>query len=246
MLISGKKLNMLELKKVNAFYDNIHALVDVSFSVNAGDMVSIIGSNGAGKTTLLQTISGFITQKRGSITLEGNEITALAPEEIVNLGISQVLQGRQLFPPLSVMDNLTLGAYIHYKKRNQNDIQDNIHFIFELFPVLSERKGQLAGTLSGGEQQMLAIGRALMAKPKLLLLDEPSLGLAPLVAREIFRTLIDIHSKGTTIILVEQNARAALQITNYGYVLENGKIALTGKTSDLLQNETVKKLYLGG
>jgi len=237
---------MLELRDINTFYDNIPILRDVSISVNSADFVSIIGSNGAGKTTLLKTVSGFTTEKSGSIIFDGKEITTLSPEEIVGIGISQVLQGRQIFAPLTVIDNLKLGSYVHYKKKGKKDIEENMQLVFKLFPILNGRKGQLAGTLSGGEQQMLAIGRALISRPKLLMLDEPSAGLAPLVTREIFDTLINIHNQGTTTILVEQNARAALQITNYGYVLENGRIGLSGKTSDLLRDNNVKKLYLGG
>lgn len=237
---------MLEINNLKAFYGGIEALKGVKLKVDEGSIVTIIGANGAGKTTLLKSISGLIRSKEGQILFQGQDITRSLPRQIVGLGISLAPEGRQIFSPLSVEDNLNLGAYLYFKRRNRDRINTIKEQIFELFPVLKERLSQIAGTLSGGEQQMLAIGRAMMARPKLLVLDEPSLGLAPLFVQEIFRVLQELNRQGTTILLVEQNARAALKIASYSYVLETGSVFMEGKSSELLANEEVKKAYLGG
>ncbi len=236
---------MLELKALNAYYGAIHALRGVSILVKDRQIASIIGANGAGKTTLLRSISGLMSSKKGRIMYDDRDISGLPASDIVRLGICQVPEGRQLFAHLTVFDNLKLGAYLYFMKGNRREIDEQLERIFTIFPVLKERSKQIAGTLSGGEQQMLAIGRALMSKPRLLLLDEPSMGLAPLVVREIFRVIRELHEGGTTILLVEQNARVALRIASYGYVLETGEVALEGETADLLENEDVKRAYLG-
>ncbi len=236
---------MLEIKGLNAYYGAIHALKGVSISVKDGQIVSIIGANGAGKTTLLRSISGLMPSKEGLMMYDGRDISGLPAGEIVGLGICQVPEGRQLFAHLTVMDNLTLGAYLYLKRGKRREIEEQFERVYTIFPILKERPRQIAGTLSGGEQQMLAIGRALMSKPRLLLLDEPSMGLAPLVVREIFRVIRELHEGGTTILLVEQNARVALRIANYGYVLETGEVVLKGETAYLLENEDVKRAYLG-
>ena len=237
---------MLEVNNLKAFYGGIEALKGVTLKVDEGSIVTIIGANGAGKTTLLKSISGLIRSKEGQILFQGQDITRSLPRRIVGLGISLAPEGRQIFSPLSVEDNLNLGAYLYFKRRNQDRIKKIKEQIFELFPVLRERLSQIAGTLSGGEQQMLAIGRAMMAQPKLLVLDEPSMGLAPLFVQEIFRVLEELNRQGTTILLVEQNARAALKVANYSYVLETGTVFMEGKSGELLANEEVKKAYLGG
>jgi branched-chain amino acid transport system ATP-binding protein len=237
---------MLELKSLHAYYGAIHALKGVSISVRHGQIVSIIGANGAGKTTLLRSISGLMPAKQGHVVYESHDISSLAASEIVRRGICQVPEGRQIFAHLTVMDNLRLGAYLYFIKGNRKEIEEQLERVFTIFPILKARPTQVAGTLSGGEQQMLAIGRALMSKPKLLLLDEPSMGLAPLVVREIFQVIRDLHQRGTTILLVEQNARIALRIASFGYVLETGEVALQGETADLLENQNVKRAYLGG
>lgn len=236
---------MLEIKGLNAYYGAIHALKGVSISVKDGQIVSIIGANGAGKTTLLRSISGLMPSKEGLMMYDGRDISGLPAGEIVGLGICQVPEGRQLFAHLTVMDNLTLGAYLYLKRGKRREIEEQFERVYTIFPILKERPRQIAGTLSGGEQQMLAIGRALMSKPRLLLLDEPSMGLAPLVVREIFRVIRELHEGGTTILLVEQNARVALRIASYGYVLETGEVVLKGETAYLLENEDVKRAYLG-
>jgi branched-chain amino acid transport system ATP-binding protein len=236
---------MLDLKGVNASYGTIQALKNVSLKVRAGDIVSIIGANGAGKTTLLKTISGVLPSKSGAIWYEGTNIIRHPAVKIVSMGISQVPEGRQLFAHLTVMDNLHLGAYLYHNRKFKNEIQEKLDWIFSLFPVLRNRAKQLAGTMSGGEQQMVAIGRALMSRPKLLLLDEPSMGLAPLVVHEIFKVIRRLNDQGTTILLVEQNARAALKIARYGYVLETGTVALEGPAQELLADEKVRHAYLG-
>jgi branched-chain amino acid transport system ATP-binding protein len=236
---------MLELKEVNAFYGNIQALKNVSMTIPPGSMVTIIGANGAGKTTLLKSISGLIQSKSGSITYEGTEISSLPPVKIVSLGICQVPEGRQLFTHLTVLDNLHLGAYLYYGKRTKAEIQKRLEWIYQIFPLLKIRTKQLAGTLSGGEQQMVAIARALMSRPKLLILDEPSMGLAPMLVAEILRVIKNLNDQGTTILLVEQNARAALHIARYGYVLETGAVAIEGPAADLLADEKVRHAYLG-
>jgi len=236
---------MLELRGVNAFYGNIQALKNVSLTIPPGSMVTIIGANGAGKTTLLKTISGLIQSKSGSITYEGTEISSIPPVKIVSLGICQVPEGRQLFTHLTVLDNLHLGAYLYYGNRTKTEIQKRLEWIYQIFPLLKIRTKQLAGTLSGGEQQMVAIARALMSRPKLLILDEPSMGLAPMLVAEILRVIKNLNDQGTTILLVEQNARAALHIARYGYVLETGSVAIEGPAADLLADEKVRHAYLG-
>jgi len=236
---------MLELREVNAFYGNIQALKNVSMTIPPGSMVTIIGANGAGKTTLLKAISGLIQSKSGSITYEGTEISSFSPVKIVSLGISQVPEGRQLFTHLTVLDNLHLGAYLYYSNRAKAEIQKRLEWIYEIFPLLKIRTRQLAGTLSGGEQQMVAIARALMSRPKLLILDEPSMGLAPMLVAEILRVIKNLNDQGTTILLVEQNAQAALNIARYGYVLETGSVVIEGPATDLLADEKVRQAYLG-
>jgi branched-chain amino acid transport system ATP-binding protein len=236
---------MLELRGVNAFYGNIQALKNVSMTIPPGSMVTIIGANGAGKTTLLKSISGLIQSKSGSITYEGKEISSLPPVKIVALGISQVPEGRQLFTHLTVLDNLHLGAYLYYSNKAKGEIQKRLEWIYEIFPLLKIRTRQLAGTLSGGEQQMVAIARALMSRPKLLILDEPSMGLAPMLVAEILRVIKNLNEQGTTILLVEQNAQAALHIARYGYVLETGSVVIEGPAADLLADEKVRQAYLG-
>lgn len=236
---------MLEVHNVSAFYGHIQALRQVSMLVNEGEIVSLIGANGAGKTTLLNTISGMVPAREGQITLDGVALTHLPPEKIVTYGISQVPERRQVFAILTVRDNLTLGAYVRLRKGERKAVQEEMENVFELFPVLRERQKQLAGTLSGGEQQMLAIGRSLMARPKVLLLDEPSLGLAPLLVREIFEIIIRLRESGATILLVEQNARAALHVADRAYVLETGKIVMQGSASDLAMDPGIQQAYLG-
>jgi branched-chain amino acid transport system ATP-binding protein len=236
---------MLDLRGVNAYYGSIQALKNIFLKAAAGKIVTIIGANGAGKTTLLKTISGIIQPKEGTIWYQDSDITHFSPAKIVFQGISQVPEGRQLFAHLSVLDNLQLGAYLYQKRKFKPEIEEKLDWIYQVFPILRKRSKQLSGTLSGGEQQMVAIARALMARPKLLLLDEPSMGLAPLIVREIFRVILQLNDQGTTILLVEQNARAALQIANYGYVLETGSIALEGPAQDLLADEKVRHAYLG-
>ena len=233
---------LLELDNVKTYYGNIRALKGISIEVNEGEIVCLIGGNGAGKSTTLMTISGILTPEEGDIIYQGQSIISVPPENIVQMGICQVPEGRMIFPLLSVMENLDLGAYL---RKDKAGIKDDIKRVFELFPVLHERCNQAGGTLSGGEQQMLAIGRALMARPKLLLLDEPSLGLAPILVDAIFEIIQQINNQGTTILLVEQNAQLALQYSHRGYVLETGEIALTDSSAELLNNEEVKKAYLG-
>jgi len=236
---------MLKLENISAFYGSVQALQDVSIDVREDEIVTIIGANGAGKTTLLKTISGLLPAKKGTVSLDGGNLTNLASNKIVSLGISLVPEGRQIFPSLSVFENLQLGAYLRFRRRERKKIQEDLEFIFDLFPVLNERKIQRAGTLSGGEQQMLAIGRALMSKPKLLLLDEPSMGLAPKVIRSIFEVLKSLHENGLTILLVEQDAKIALSIADRGYVLQTGRIVLEDKGKNLIDNEEVRAIYFG-
>jgi branched-chain amino acid transport system ATP-binding protein len=236
---------MLDLRGVSAYYGTIQALKNISLKVGAGDIVTIIGANGAGKTTLLKVISGIIKAQSGTIWYQGTEVTSENPVRIVSQGISQVPEGRQLFAHLTVLDNLHLGAYLYHNRKFKKEIEEKLDWIFTLFPVLRKRAKQLAGTMSGGEQQMVAIGRALMTRPKLLLLDEPSMGLAPLIVHEIFKVIRRLNDQGTTILLVEQNARAALKIAQYGYVLETGAVALEGPAQDLLADEKVRHAYLG-
>lgn len=237
---------MLILKNVDVFYGKLHVIKRVSLHVNKGEIVALIGGNGAGKTTLLRTISGINRSSNGNITFDGKDISRMNPEAIVKAGISHVPEGRLVFGPLSVEDNLTIGSYNRYSFKNRSDIKNDAEEIYNIFPVLKKRRKQLAGTLSGGEQQMLAIGRALMAKPKLLLLDEPSMGLAPLIIKEIFKYIVELRDKyGLTVLLIEQNARSALKIANTGYVIETGRIILQGSAEDLLLNKDVQRAYLG-
>jgi len=238
---------MLAIKNVNTFYGQIHALKNVSLHLSRGEIVTLIGANGAGKTTLINTISGITPPRSGNIIFDGLPITSFPPHRIVELGICQVPEGRQIFKTLSVQENLELGAYLHLRHRGGSKIyRKTVEEIFELFPVLRERRKQPAGTLSGGEQQMLAISRALMAHPKLMLLDEPSMGLAPLIVKEIFAVIEELARRGgTTILLVEQNAKAALKIADRGYVLETGKVILEGSAAELEENKEVKRAYLG-
>lgn len=236
---------MLTIRNLKCYYGKIMAVKGVSLSVAEGEFVTLIGANGAGKSTLLEAVCGLLESWDGDIVFDGNPIKRLDPPEIVKLGISMVPEGRLIFPPLSVMDNLRLGAYIRYKKNEGDSIREDIERMFTLFPVLKERSKKPAGGLSGGEQQMLAIARALMAKPRLLVLDEPSMGLAPIIVEKIFDILRSLHSQGLTILLVEQNARAALKLADRGYVMETGKIVLDGAAEDLLSDEDVKRAYLG-
>ena len=234
---------MLAVKDIDVYYGAIHALKKISINVEQGSIVTLIGANGAGKSTTLKTISGISRPKSGRITFKGEEITRVLPERIVDRGISQVPEGRRIFAAMSVMENLEMGAVL---RKNKVEINEDIEMVFNRFPRLKERRKQTAGTLSGGEQQMLAMGRALMARPELLLMDEPSMGLAPLLVREIFEIIKDINSQGTTILLVEQNAKIALSIADYAYVIETGEIVLQGSARELMHSEEVKKAYLGG
>jgi branched-chain amino acid transport system ATP-binding protein len=236
---------MLTVKGVNTYYGGIHALKSASLEVEEEGVVALIGSNGAGKSTLLNCISGVVPIHSGSVIFNDCEITHLNPEKIVGLGVVQVPEGRQLFNPLTVLENLELGAYLRFSKRNKKEIEKDLDSVMELFHILKERKNQKAGTLSGGEQQMLAIGRAIMDRPKLMLLDEPSLGLAPLVVVEIFDVIRKLQKEGTTILLVEQNARAALKVATRGYVIETGRITLEGEAKALLEDKDVMRAYLG-
>ncbi len=238
---------MLKVKNINTYYGQVHALKNVSLHLREGEIVTLIGANGAGKTTTLNSLSGLTPPKSGEILFDGVSIASFTPDRIVEAGISQVPEGRQVFKPLSVEDNLELGAYLRYRRREKrSEIKRDMEQVFSLFPRLLERRRQLAGTLSGGEQQMLAIGRALMARPKLLLLDEPSMGLAPLVVQEIFEVIETLRrEKGTTVLLVEQNARAALKMADRGYVMETGKVILEGDAAELLENRDVQRAYLG-
>lgn len=236
---------MLRVESISAFYGAIQALRNASIHVNGGEIVTLLGANGAGKTTLMKIISGIHAPAKGRLLLKGKNITGLPAEQILRLGIGQVPEGRQIFAPLSVLDNLTLGAYIRFKIEEKKAVFRDLESIYELFPVLHERQNQRAGTLSGGEQQMVAIGRALMGKPTLLLLDEPSMGLAPLIVMNIFHTFQTLRARGTTILLVEQNAKAALKVADRGYVLETGRIILEGDKEDLLNNKEVQRAYLG-
>lgn len=233
---------MLKIENLSVHYGMIQAVREVSFEVNRGEIVSLIGANGAGKTTILRTISGLNQPSKGTITFEGSPIQKKAPRRIVAQGISQVLEGRHVFPGLTVLENLEMGAYL----RKDGDIQQDYENVYEKFPILKERLNQDASTLSGGEQQMLAMGRALMSKPRLLLLDEPSMGLSPIFIQEIFNIIQDIKKQGTTVLLIEQNAKMSLSIADRGYVLETGKVVLSGTGQELLESEEVKKAYLGG
>jgi branched-chain amino acid transport system ATP-binding protein len=234
---------LLEVGGLDVYYGAVHALKGTRLHAEAGEIVTLIGANGAGKSTLLRTISGLTRARAGTITFEGRDLTRMAPHDIVGLGISHSPEGRMVFANLSVEDNLELGAYL---RRDRAAISEDRDEVFRLFPRLLERRRQSAGTLSGGEQQMLAIGRALMSRPRLLLLDEPSLGLAPLLVREIFRTIEEINRRGVTVLLVEQNANMALSIARRGYVLETGRVRLEDDAKNLLRNDEVRKAYLGG
>jgi len=234
---------VLEIKEIDVYYGAIHALKKLSLQVDQGSIVTLIGANGAGKTTTLKTISGILRPRNGSVTFKGAQIHKTAPEKIVGMGVSQVPEGRRVFASMSVLENLEMGAYLRSDKKAINEDMENV---FGRFPRLKERRKQMAGTLSGGEQQMLAIGRALMARPELLLMDEPSMGLAPLLVKEIFSIIKDINDRGTTILLVEQNAHMALSIADRAYVIETGEIVLQGAAAELLESEEVKKAYLGG
>lgn len=234
---------MLEVKDINVYYGAIHAIKGISLAVEEGEIVTLIGANGAGKSTTLRTISGLLKPKTGEIKFLGNNIAGMPAHKIVREGISQVPEGRRIFAEMTVLENLELGAFT---RDDKNEIQADMQMVFKRFPRLEERRTQLAGTLSGGEQQMLAMGRALMSRPKLLLLDEPSMGLAPLLIKEIFNIIVDINKTGTTVLLVEQNANMALSIANRAYVLETGRITLSGDAKELAASEDIRKAYLGG
>ncbi|NLP28321.1 MAG: ABC transporter ATP-binding protein [Clostridia bacterium] len=234
---------MLQLKDINLYYGVIHALKNVSLHIKQGEIVTLIGSNGAGKSSTLRAISGVERIKDGSIQFNGVNISKLNPSQIVSMGLSHVPEGRRVFPKMSIMENLEMGAYT---RKDKAEVKRDYEKVFDIFPRLKERRSQMAGTLSGGEQQMLAIGRALMSKPKLLLLDEPSMGLAPLVVKEIFSIIQKISSEGTTVLLVEQNASMALKIADRAYIIANGVIEIEGKARELLHDDKVKKAYLGG
>ncbi|MGA6927351.1 MAG: ABC transporter ATP-binding protein [Desulfosarcina sp.] len=234
---------MLSLRDINTFYGNIQALKGVSVEVEEGEIITLIGANGAGKTTTLMSISGIVPPRSGEVRFLGEPITRVNPDKIVSMGISQVPEGRRIFPFLTVLENLDMGAFLRNDKQR---VKSDLDYVFSLFPILAERRNQAGGTLSGGEQQMLAISRALMARPRLLLLDEPSLGLAPLIVKQIFEIIKKINSENnTTIFLVEQNANLALKVAHRGYVMENGRITLSDAATHLLANEAVKKAYLG-
>jgi len=238
----GDKQTILQVENIHTYYGNIHALKGVSLDVKQGEIVTLIGSNGAGKSTTLNTISGLLRARQGGIVFEGERINDLPPHIIVRKGISQVPEGRKIFSRLTVSENLEMGAFT---RKSAVEIKGEMESVFGLFPRLQERRGQVAGTLSGGEQQMLAIGRALMARPRVLLLDEPSMGLAPILVEAIFETIEDINREGTTIMLVEQNALMAFQIATRGYVIQTGSIVLQDSSENLQEDEMVRKLYLG-
>lgn len=233
---------LLNVENLSVYYGMIQALKGISFHVDKGETVALIGSNGAGKTTTLHTISGLIPSKGGKIEYNGKDITRMPGHKIVAQGIAQVPEGRRVFSEMTVLQNLKMGAYT---RRDRAEFETTLNYIYERFPRLKERSSQVAGTLSGGEQQMLAMGRALMSHPQILLMDEPSMGLSPIMVNEIFSIIEKVNSEGTTVLLVEQNARKALSIANRAYVLETGKIVLEGKASDLLNNESIRKAYLG-
>lgn len=235
-------MSMLEVKDLKVYYGMIQAIKGVSFHVDEGEIIALIGANGAGKTTILHTISGLLAPKQGTVTFEGEEIVKLPGHKIVTMGMAHVPEGRRVFAQLSVLQNLKLGAYT---RRDKAEIQQTLQTVFERFPRLEERQNQLAGTLSGGEQQMLAMGRALMSHPRLILMDEPSMGLSPIFVNEIFEIIQEVSKSGTTVLLVEQNAKKALAIADRAYVLETGNIVLEGKASELLNNDSIKKAYLG-
>ena len=233
---------MLEVKDLKVYYGMIQAIKGVSFHVDEGEVVALIGANGAGKTTILHTVSGLLSPKEGSVTFEGKDIVKIPGHKIVSMGMSHVPEGRRVFSQLTVLQNLKMGAYT---RKDKEEITQTLKTVFEHFPRLEERQNQIAGTLSGGEQQMLAMGRALMAHPKIILMDEPSMGLSPIFVNEIFEIIKQVSKAGTTVLLVEQNAKKALSIADRAYVLETGNIVLEGKASDLLNNDSIKKAYLG-
>ena len=233
---------MLEVRDLQVYYGMINAIKGISFDVNAGEVIALIGANGAGKTTVLHTVTGLVTPKSGSITFDGMNLLKTPAHKILSLGMAHVPEGRRIFQQLTVYDNLKLGAYI---MKDKAQVEKNLDYVYEHFPRLKERKNQVAGTLSGGEQQMLAMGRALMSNPKILLMDEPSMGLSPLLVNEIFRIIKEVSADGTTVLLVEQNAKKALSIADRAYVLETGNITLEGPASRLINDENVKKAYLG-
>lgn len=236
---------MLKIRNLDAGYGGLNVLRRLSLHVKAGEIVTIIGANGAGKTTLLKTVTGLLRAQAGEIVFNGRDIGRVPTERIVFNGCSLVPEGRQVFSAMPVRENLLLGAYVQFKQGHRHEVESDLSRVYALFPVLKQREHQLAGTLSGGEQQMLAIGRALMARPKLIMLDEPSMGLAPLMVKEIFAILVKLREEGNTVLLVEQNARSALKIANRGYVLETGRIILEGEAEDLLANRDVQRAYLG-
>lgn len=233
---------MLEIKDVEVFYGVIQAIKGVSFQVNEGEVIALIGANGAGKTTILHSITGLIAPKKGQILFEGQDITTTPAHKIVSMGMAHVPEGRRVFAQLTVLENLKMGAFT---RKDKEEIEESLIRVYKRFPRLEERKNQMAGTLSGGEQQMLAMGRALMSRPRIILMDEPSMGLSPIFVNEIFDIIREVSEGGTTVLLVEQNAKKALSIADRAYVLETGKIVLDGKAEDLLNNDSVKKAYLG-
>lgn len=235
-------MSMLEIKNLQVNYGMIQAIKNVDFHVEEGEVVALIGANGAGKTTILHTVSGLLTPVQGSVIFDGTDITKIPGHKIVSMGMAHVPEGRRVFANLSVLQNLKMGAFT---RKDKNEIEDSLQYVFSHFPRLDERRKQLAGTLSGGEQQMLAMGRALMSKPRIILMDEPSMGLSPIFVNEIFDIIQTVSKSGTTVLLVEQNAKKALSIADRAYVLETGKIVMEGKASELLDNEDIKKAYLG-
>lgn len=235
-------MSMLEIKDLEVYYGMIQAIKGVSFDVNEGEVIALIGANGAGKTTILHTITGLINAQKGSVWFEGKDITKVPAHKIVSMGMAHVPEGRRVFANLTVLQNLKMGAYT---RKDKTEIEQTLDSIYKRFPRLMERQNQLAGTLSGGEQQMLAMGRALMSHPKIILMDEPSMGLSPIFVNEIFDIIKSVSTSGTTVLLVEQNAKKALSIADRAYVLETGKIVLSGKASELLNNDSIKKAYLG-
>ena len=234
---------MLKVEDINVFYGKIHAIHDLSFHVKEGEIVTLIGANGAGKTTILKTISGILTPSSGIVKFRDENMASIPAHQIIDMGMAHVPEGRRVFSKMSVLENLEMGAFI---RKDQREIKEDLEMVFSRFPRLKERMKQAAGTLSGGEQQMLAMGRALMSRPKIILMDEPSMGLAPILVDEIFKIIRDVNDAGTTVLLVEQNANKALKIADRGYVLETGSIIAEGKASDLLEDQAVKEAYLGG
>ena len=233
---------MLEIKDLEVYYGMIQAIKGVSFEVNEGEVIALIGANGAGKTTILHTITGLLEAKKGTVTFDGKDITKVPAHRIVTMGMAHVPEGRRVFSNLTVFQNLKMGAYT---RKDKTEIEESLKTVYKRFPRLEERQNQLAGTLSGGEQQMLAMGRALMSHPRIILMDEPSMGLSPIFANEIFDIIKKVSAGGTTVLLVEQNAKKALSISDRGYVLETGNIVLSGKSDELLNNDSIKKAYLG-